>query len=89
MSNLICRLGLGLKLHKKYADQFINSLRPIDAYISKQTTIDSDKGLSPGRRQAIIWTNVGMFSTGPLGTNISEILIDIYRFWFKKMYLKT
>ena len=36
----------------------INSLRPSDAYMRQQTNIiDSDNGLSPGRRQAIIWTN--------------------------------
>ena len=39
------------------------------------TTIGSDNGLSPGRRQAIIWTNAGILSIGPLGTNFSEILI--------------
>ena len=31
-----------------------------------------------GRRQAIIWTNVGILLTGPLGTNLSEILIEIH-----------
>ena len=30
------------------------------------TIIDSDKGLSPGQRQAIIWTNVGILLIGPL-----------------------
>ena len=38
-------------------------------------TIGSDNGLSPGRRQAIIWTNVGILLIEPLGTNFSEILI--------------
>ena len=50
--------------------------------------IGSDNGLSPGRRQAIIWTNAGILSTGPLGTNFSEILIEIYTFSFKKIHLK-
>ena len=45
--------------------------------ISKLTTIGSDKGLSPGRRQTIIWTNAGILLVGPLGTNFSEILIEI------------
>ena len=31
--------------------------------------------LSPGRRQAIIWTNAGILSIEPLGTNFSEIWI--------------
>ena len=31
---------------------------------------DSDIGLSPGRLQAIVWTNAGMLSIGPLGTHV-------------------
>ena len=34
-----------------------------------------DNGLSPGRRQAIIWTSAGILLIGPLRTNFSEILI--------------
>ena len=56
--------------------------------VSKITTIGSDNGLLPGRRQAIIWTSVGILLIGPLGTNFSEILIKIYIFSFKKMHLK-
>ena len=41
---------------------------------SKLTTTGSDNGLSPDRRQAIIWTKAGMLLIGPLGTNVSEIL---------------
>ena len=48
--------------------------------VGKLTIIGSDNGLSPGRRQAIIWTNAGIWSMGPLGTNYSEILIEIHRF---------
>ena len=51
--------------------------------------IGSDNGLSPGRRQAIIWTNAGLSLIGPLGTNFSEILIEILLFSFKKMRLKV
>ena len=50
--------------------------------------IGSDNGLSPVRRQAIIWTNAGIMLIGPLGTNFSEILIGIQTFSFKKMLLK-
>ena len=56
--------------------------------VGKLTTIASDNGLSPGRRQAIIWTNDGLLLIGPLGTNFSEILIEILTFSFKKMRLK-
>ena len=45
--------------------------------ISKLIIIGLDNGLAPGRRQAIIWTNVGTLSIGTLGTNFSEILIEI------------
>ena len=57
--------------------------------VSKVTIIASDNGLSPGRRQAIIWNNAGMLSVGLLGTDFSEIFIQILTFSFKKMRLKV
>ena len=56
--------------------------------VSKLTIIGSDNGLSPRRRQAIIWTNAGILLIRILGTNFSEILGKIHSFSFKKMYLK-
>ena len=56
--------------------------------VSNLTIIGSDNGFSPGRRQAIIWTNVGILLIGPLETNFREILIAIYTFSFTKMHLK-
>ena len=56
--------------------------------VGKLTIIGSDNGLSPGQRQAIIWTNAGILLIGPLGSNFREILIEIQTFSFKKMYLK-
>ena len=56
--------------------------------VSNLTTIGSDNGLSPGRGQAIFWTNAGILSIGPLGTNFSEILIEIHAFSFKKRHFK-
>ena len=56
--------------------------------VSKLTIIGSDNGLSPGRRQAIIWTNAGILLIWPLGTNFSEIAIDIQTFSFKKIHFK-
>ena len=53
-----------------------------------QTIIGSDNGLSPGRRQAIIWINADILSVGPLGINFSEILMEIRTFSFKKMRSK-
>ena len=57
--------------------------------VDKLTIIGSDNGLSPDRRQAIIWTNAGILLIGPIGTNFSEILIEILTFSFKKMRLKV
>ena len=56
--------------------------------VSNLTIIGSDKGLLPGRRQAIFWTNAGILLIGPMGTNFSEILIQIRIFSFKKMHFK-
>ena len=56
--------------------------------VSKLSIIGSDNGLSPGQRQAIIWTYAGILLIGPLGTNFSEILIESITFSFKKMHLK-
>ena len=54
----------------------------------KLTIIGSDNGLSPVRRQAIIWTNAGIVLIRPLETNFSEISIEIHTFSFRKMHLK-
>ena len=40
--------------------------------------VDSNNGLSPVRRQAIIWTNTSLLTTGPVRTYFSEI-------WKKKL----
>ena len=56
--------------------------------VGNLTIIGSDNGLSPGRRQAITWTNVGILLIGPLGTNFGEMLIEIHTFSFKKIHLK-
>ena len=65
------------------------SLRLSDTYASVNSIIiGSDNGLSPGQRQAIIWTNIGILWIGPLGRNLNEILIAIHTFPFKKIHLK-
>ena len=53
--------------------------------VSKLTIIASNNGLSPGWHQAIIWTNAAI---GPLGTNFSQILIEIHTVSFMKIHLK-
>ena len=57
--------------------------------VSKLTIIGSDNGLSPGRRQAIIWTNAGILLIRLLGTNFNEILVEILTLSFMKMRLKV
>ena len=56
--------------------------------VSKLTIIGSDNGLSPGWRQAIIWTKAGILLIRPLETNFIETLIEIPIFPFKKIHLK-
>ena len=46
--------------------------------VDNLTIIGPDNGLSPGRRQAIIWTNAGLLL----------ISIEIHTFSFKEMHLK-
>ena len=57
-------------------------------WVGKIIIIGSDNGLSPGRRQAIIWTNAGILLIGTLETNVNEISIEIHAFSFKKFHLK-
>ena len=57
-------------------------------WVDKLTITGSDNGLSPGRRQAIIWTNAGILLIWHSGTNFSEIWIEMYTFIFQKMYFK-
>ena len=45
-----------------------------------------NNGLSPGRRQSIIWDNAGILFIWPPGTNFSELLIAIHTFSSKKMH---
>ena len=56
--------------------------------VSKLTIIGSDEGLSLARRQAIIWTSDGILLIKLLGTNFSEILIEIHTISCKKIRLK-
>ena len=55
--------------------------------VSTLTITGSGNGLSTDRRRPIIWINAGILLIGPIGTIISEILIDIHTFYFTKMHL--
>ena len=52
--------------------------------VGNLTIFGSNNGLSPGRRQAIIWTNTGILLIGPLGTHFSDILNEILTFSFQE-----
>ena len=65
---------------------YFNKLIPVLTYwgrvthlcVGNLTIIGPDNGLSPGRRQAIIWTNTWILLIGPWGTNFNEIWIGIH-----------
>ena len=84
--------GSVVTMHSGLCEQYAKSLgqRPRDlpscfartlVHCDKKTIIGSDNGLSPGRRQVIIWTNAGIMLIGP-SANFSEILIEIYTIHF-------
>ena len=56
--------------------------------VGKLIIIGSYNGLSPDRRQAIIWTNARLLSIGPLPTYFNEILIKLQQFSLTKMHVK-
>ena len=58
-------------------------LQTVSPRVSKLTIISSDNGLSPGRRQATIWTNAGILIIGTIRTNFNEIFIKIHSFSLK------
>ena len=59
----------------------------INASVNR-VSIGSDNGLSPIRHQAIISTNAGLLTIGPLGITCSDILVKMQNFSFTKMHLK-
>ena len=61
---------------------------PPGDYCNGWLGMGDDKILSPGRHQAIIWTNAGILLIKTLGTNFSEILIRNQTFSLKKIHLK-
>ena len=68
--------------------QLTNWGRVTHICVDKLIIIGSDNGLSSDRCQAIIWTNVGLLSIGPLQAYFSENLIKIQQFSLNKMHMK-
>ena len=101
LSKIMCYLNYRLwqealnwyHIHKQhclvYVWVFTHWGRVTHIFVGNITIIGSGNVLSPGRRQAIIWTNAGILLIGPIGTNFSEILIKIITFSFKKMRWKV
>ena len=56
--------------------------------VSVNNSIGSDNGLSPGRRQGIIWTNAAILFFRPLGVIFNKILIEIHIIAFKKIHFE-
>ena len=76
-------------LKKWLAEPQFNPLSSSDAYASVDLVIiGSDNGLSPGRRQTIIWAKAGILLIGAMGTNFYKILVEIYIFSLKNSFLK-
>ena len=51
--------------------------------VGKLTIIGSDNGLSPGRHQAIIWTNAGILLNGENLWNSTQNIFPIHwKIWF-------
>ena len=84
-----CELVRYLSYSRGYSSMLLTNWgRVTHICLGNLTIIGSDNGLSPGRRQAITWTNVGILLMGPLGTNFSEMLIEIHTSSFNKIHLK-
>ena len=71
--------GVLNKITQNFADDSFIEAKWRTYFVSNLAIVGSDNGLSPGRRQAIIWTNAGILLIGPLGTNFREILSDKWR----------
>ena len=58
--------------------KFTHSSRVAHICVSKLSIVGSYNYFSPGRHQAIIWTNNDILYIGLFGTNCCEIWIEIY-----------
>ena len=62
-------------------------MMPISTMILREYVDDMERGVSCDISEDEK-NNAGLLSIGPLGTNFTEILNEIYKFSFKVMYLK-
>ena len=66
-------LNLSEFRHWRWVSHLTHWGRVTHICVDKINIIGSDNGLSPGRRQAIIWTNAAILLIRLLGTNFIEI----------------
>ena len=85
---LICKRNCAAAYGSYSCSMLTHWGRVMHIFVGDLAIIGSDNGLSPGRRQAIIWTDAGILLIGPSGTNFSEIWIRIQTFSLKKIHLK-
>ena len=82
------KIKAGTNMVLSLPQEFTHWGRVMHFCISTLGIIGSDNGFLPGWHQVIIWTNAGILIIGPLGTNFSEIYIEMYTSSFKKIHLK-
>ena len=73
---MICKY-FGSHIMPRHADDTPHWDRVTHICVGKLTINGSDNGLSPCRRQAIIWTQAGILLIEPLAANFSEIIFEI------------
>ena len=94
--NLVLRTGIWCEWHQltvirksiSYCDVSTHWGRVTHICVSKLTNIGSDNVLSPGRCQAIIFTNAGIVLIGPIRINFNEMLIKFMHFHSQKCIWK-
>ena len=89
--NSICSLQRVRRLYSPVTGSFPTLThwgRVTHICVGNLTTIGSDNGLSPDRRQTIIWTNDGILLIWPVGTNFNDILIKTSYIFFPKCIWK-
>ena len=80
---MACLLGWGavsdLSLISDLSQKFKHDLWRVKSELN----LSQKQHLTPGQRQAIIWTNAGILLIQTLGRNFSEILSENHTFSFK------
>ena len=79
-------INLRLNSHLSKANELTHWGRVTHICIDKLTIISSDNGLSPGRRQAIIWTNAGILLIRTLRKNLVKSDVKFIYFYAKNTF---